>query len=258
MVRTADRARLFALAFQQIALSSAWAAAGTVCYLIVPEAAPFLLPLSVLPPLLWYPRKGLAAHLWGRSLLARILAVASAYLLVNATWSTAPTLAYIGVATFFVASVVVHIVTTTVPFLDREPVRAMAIGFYAGYIVSAFLLSIEIVLGHPLHLHVYNMVSGAPHKRYGRRGCYVKSLPSYFLNKHIAALTFLIWPALLIASTLASSPRARAVLLTCMAPVILAVFASDHESSKTAIAGSVAVFCVQMLQLHAWARRSWR
>ena len=74
----------------KLALTAVWAAVGTCGYLIVPESAPFLLPLSVLAPLVWYPRKGLAAHLWGRSVLARILAVASAFLLINATWSTAP------------------------------------------------------------------------------------------------------------------------------------------------------------------------
>ena len=139
----------------KLALTAVWAAAGTCGYLIVPESAPFLLPLSVLAPIVWYPRKGLAAQLWGRSVLARILAVASAFLLINATWSTAPSLAYIGVATFFVASVVLHVVTATVPFLDREPLRAMSIGFLAGYVISAFVICIEIIFEHPLHLHFF-------------------------------------------------------------------------------------------------------
>jgi O-antigen ligase len=219
--------------------------------LIVPESAPFLLPLTVLAPLLWSPRKGLAARLWGRSLLARVLAVASAYLLINATWSTDPTLAYIGVATFFVASVVLHIVITTVPTLDREPVRAMATGFFAGYVISAFLVCIEVVFKHPLHLHVFAAIPWIAPDVSGSvvEAGVLKSLPSHFLNRHIAALTFLVWPALLIASALASSWRARIVLLTCLAPVIPAVFASDHESSKIAIAGGAMVFCVLLLTL---------
>jgi len=233
----------------KLALTAVWVAAGTCGYLIVPESAPFLLPLSVLAPMVWYPRKGLAAHLWGRSVLARILAVASAFLLINATWSTAPVLAYIGVATFFVASVVVHVVTATVPFLDREPVRALANGFFAGYVISALLVSIEIVLKHPLHLQFFATFPTLIPQMSGVvvESGVLKSLPSYYLNRHIAALTFLIWPALLVASTLASSSRSRMVLLTCLAPVIPAIFASDHESSKIAIAGSVAVFCIQML-----------
>ena len=233
----------------KLALTAVWVAVGTCGYLIVPEAAPFLLPLSVLAPIVWYPRKGLAAHLLGRSVLARILAVASAFLLINATWSTAPALAYIGVATFFVASVVVHVVTATVPFLDREPLRAMAIGFFAGYVICAFVISIEVILKHPLHLHFFAAFPTLIPQMSGVvvESGVLKSLPSYFLNRHIAALAFLVWPALLIASTLASSSRTRAVLVTCLAPVILAVFASDHESSKIAIAGSVAVFCIQML-----------
>jgi O-antigen ligase len=233
----------------KLVLTAAWAAAGTCGYLIVPESAPFLLPLAVLAPLLWTPREGLAARLWGRSLLARVLAVASAYLLINASWSTDPTLAYIGVATFFVASVVLHIVITTVSTLDREPVRAMAIGFFAGFVISAFLVSIEVVLKHPLHLQVFAAFPALTPQVSGSvvEAGILKSLPSHFLNRHIAALTFLIWPALLIAGTLASSSRARIVLLTCLVPVIPAVFASDHESSKVALAGGVAAFCVLLL-----------
>ena len=233
----------------KLALTAVWAAVGTCGYLIVPESAPFLLPLSVLAPLLWYPRKGLAAHLWGRSVLARILAVASAFLLINATWSTAPSLAYIGVATFFVASVAVHVVTATVPFLEREPLRAMATGFFAGYVISAFVICIEVIFKHPFHLQAYVVFPALVPQISGIviESGVVKSLPSWFLNRHIAALAFLVWPALLIASTLASSSRARTVLVMCLAPVVLAVFASDHESSKIAIAGSVAVFCIQLL-----------
>jgi O-antigen ligase len=233
----------------KLVLTAAWAAAGTCGYLIVPESAPFLLPLAVLAPLLWTPREGLGARLWGRSLLARVLAVASAYLLINASWSTDPTLAYIGVATFFVASAVLHIVITTVSTLDREPVRAMAIGFFAGFVISAFLISIEVVLKHPLHLQVFAAFPALTPQVSGSvvEAGILKSLPSHFLNRHIAALTFLIWPALLIASTLASSSRARIVLLTCLVPVIPAVFASDHESSKVALAGGVAAFCVLLL-----------
>ena len=235
----------------KLVLTATWAAAGTCVYLIVPESAPFLLPLTVLAPLLWSPREGLAARLWGRSLLARVLAVASAYLLINATWSTDPTLAYIGVATFFVASVVLHIVIITVPALDRLPVRAMAIGFFAGYVISAFLVCIEVVLKHPIHLYVFAAFPGIAPDVSGSvvEAGVLKSLPSHFLNRHIAALTFLVWPALLIASSLASSWRARIVLLSLLAPVIPAVFASDHESSKLAIAGGAMVFCVLMLTL---------
>ena len=233
----------------KLVLTTAWAVAGTCGYLIVPELAPFLLPLAVLAPLLWSPRKGLAARLWGRSLLARVLAVASAYLLINATWSTDPSLAYIGVATFFVASVVLHIVIMTVPALDNGPVRAMAIGFFAGYVISAFLISIEVVLGHPLHLQVFAAFPALAPDISGSviEAGVLKSLPSHFLNRHIAALTFLLWPALLIAGTLASSWLARIVLLACLAPVIPAVFASDHESSKIAVLGGVAVFCILLL-----------
>ena len=123
----------------KLAMTAAWVAAGTSFYLLLPRSLPFLLPLTALAPLLWCHREGLARRLWGRSLLARLLAVASAYLLINATWSSAPILAFASVATFFVAAVVVHIVVVTAPLLARPPLHAMGIGFYAGYVICALL-----------------------------------------------------------------------------------------------------------------------
>ena len=76
-------------------------------------------------------------RLWGASLLARLLTAASAYLLINATWSSAPILAFASLATFFVAAVVVHIVVIVAPLLARPPLHAMGIGLYAGYVICA-------------------------------------------------------------------------------------------------------------------------
>src|SRR5215208_2099591 len=103
----------------KLVLSAVWVLAGTSSYLILPEAGPFLLPLASLAPILWYPGPGLMRHLWVRSLLARLLAVASAYFLINAPWSPASAPAYVGAATFFAASVVVYVVSRTIPYLDR-------------------------------------------------------------------------------------------------------------------------------------------
>lgn len=234
----------------KLVLTAAWAVAGVASYLVVPYVAPFILPLTVVAPIFWYPQKlGLIRHLLARSLLARLLAVASAYLLINAGWSTAPVLAYIGVATFFIGGVTLHIVVCTLPFLSRAPVRAMSIGLYVGYVVCALLISIEIVFDHPLHLYFFSLFPELTPKMDHLiiESSVVKGLPSYYLNRHIAALLLLIWPVLLVANRLASSTGSRAALMTCLLPVVPAVFMSAHETSKLAAVGAVAVFFVQML-----------
>ena len=234
----------------KLGLTAAWVAAGTFFYLLLPLSLPFLLPLTAVAPLLWYHREGLAHRLRARSLLARLLAVASAYLLINATWSSAPVLAFACIATFFVAAVVVHVVIIIAPLLARSPLHAMGVGLYAGYVVCALLLSIEIVFDHPLHLHFYNMFPKfAPHHEPHAvvDAGVLKSLPEAFLNKHIAALVFLAWPTLVIATRIGASARSRAVLVACLLPAAVAILASAHETSKIALVGGAIVFSSHML-----------
>lgn len=233
----------------KLVLSALWVAGGTFGYLIVPEAAPLLLPLAMVLPILWYPNSGLMRQLLGRSWLARLLAVASIYLLINAQWSTNPVLAYLGVGSFFLSSLVVHVVSRTLPFAAFEPLRAMCVGFYGVYAVVASLLCIEILLENPIHLWVFQQLAGIAPTVTGAvvENGVVRSFPPFFLNKHMAALTFLFWPAALAALHLAKSTHLRALLLAGLLPALLAVAASAHESSKLAVAGSLLVFGACMI-----------
>ena len=75
-----------------VRLSVVLTAIWTAClYVTVPEAVPFILPLSLVAPLLWHRGQGIAADL---SYLDALFATTFAYLLLNASWSTAPSRAY--------------------------------------------------------------------------------------------------------------------------------------------------------------------
>ena len=234
----------------RLAVTFLWTIFGTCCYLLAPGTAPFLLPLTVLAPMFWYPHNGIARLLWSRSLVAQIFAITSAYLAIRASWSTAPTSAYMTVATLLVVSAVVHIVTCIVPLLERAPVRAMSSGFYVGYVFCGFLICIEIVFQYPLHIYlfsIYPMLAPQNNSEIVFASGLVKSLPSYFLNRNIAAIAFLIWPALLVATSLSSSIRTRTLLFLGLTPAVIAIFLSAHATSKMAALGGVAVFFLTMV-----------
>ena len=233
----------------KLILTAAWVAAGTAIYLVLPQSLPFLLPLTAVAPLLWSRREGLARRLWARSLLARLLAAASAYLLIHAIWSSASIFVFACVATLFVAGTMVHIVVITAPLIARAPLHAMAVGFYATYVVCALLASVEIIFNNPLHLYVHNTF---PKLSFDLADAVVeagviKGFADFFLNKHIAALTFLIWPAYLVATRLGASGRSRAVLMACLTPAAVAILASSHETSKVALVGGAIVLSFHML-----------
>ena len=234
----------------KLLLTAMWTGAGTLAYLLEPRFGPFFLPLALIAPLLWRDRRGdLARPLMKMSALSWVLALASAYLLINATWSLEPGHASIAVFIFCVLSIVLHILARTLPELEASPLRAMALGFYGGYILSALISSIEVIFDHPLHLRLFRTFPALMPQM--RELVFVdnvlQKLPSFFLNHSIAGLSFLVWPALLTAWYLAVSARARSILLAGFLPIIPAVYLSDHETSKVALVGGVAAFLVSRL-----------
>jgi O-antigen ligase len=64
----------------------------------------------------------------------------------------------------------------------------------------------------------------------------------YLLNRSIAALTVLFWPAVLLAVMLGRTPRAQAWLMVALLPVMAAVLRSVHATSKFAFVGAAATF----------------
>jgi O-antigen ligase len=231
----------------KLLLTAVWSAAGAVLYLLKPAVAPFFLPLALVAPLLWSQKDAsLRARILQLSALSGILVLTSGYLMINATWSLDPERAFIAVIIFLVLSLVLHILPRTLPELPHNALRAMALGFYGGYVIGAFLLAIEIIFDHPLHLRLFRAVPTlTPQMRdLVIQDNAIQQLPSYFLNSHVAALAFLIWPALLVAWHLGSSAGTRAILLACLLPTIPAVYLSDHETSKLALTGGVGAFLI--------------
>jgi O-antigen ligase len=233
----------------KLVLTAAWVMAGTCLYVVVPTAAQLLLPLTVVVPLLWLRQGNLFQLLAKPSLLVMVLVAAAAYLLSNAIRTSAPTLAFTSTAILLASAAILLVVLRTMPLLERDPVRAMAIGFHAGYAAVALLMCIEIVFHNPIHTRVFSAFPRIAPQMDGIviRDGIVAALPPHLLNTQIAALTFLFWPALLVASALGTSTRARAAAYGCLAPVLPAVFASEHETSMVAMAGSAAVFCMLSL-----------
>ena len=234
----------------KLLLTAVWSAAGAVLYLLKPTVAPFFLPLALIAPLLWSQRDAsLRARILQLSALSGILALACAYLMISATWSLDPVRALIAVIIFLVLSLALHILPRTLPELPPKALRAMALGFYVGYVTGALLLAVEIVFDHPLHLRLFRAVPTlTPQMRdLVIQDNAVRQLPSFFLNLHIAALAFLIWPALLVAWHLSPSRRTRAILLACLLPAVPAVYLSDHETSKLALAGGAGAFLIARL-----------
>ena len=232
-----------------LTITAAWTAAGTALYLLAPGAAPFLLPLSLVAPVLWRRWAAPLPSLWPPSWLSCVLAATALYLAINATWSSTPTRAYVATTIFLIALVSLYVIERSLPLAGRKPLRAMAIGFYVGYLSAGLLLSIEILFDHPIHLRLFAAFPDiAPHiSNWIVKDGVIEGLPAFFLNRHMASLVFLSWPAIVIVHYLGTSVISRAVLMACLVPAVVAIVASQHETSKLAILGGAAAFVVLML-----------
>lgn len=234
----------------KLLLTAAWTGAGTTIYILVPATAPFFLPLALTFPLLWSAGDPyLKKRLLEPSALSALLALTAAYLLINASWSLEPSRAYVAVIVFVVMSLVLHVLIRTVPELPPKPLRAMARGFYVGYAACALVLTFELAFNHAIHLTVFRALPALTPQMPGlvSENGFIQGLPSAFLNRHIAALVFLLWPALLTAWILGATRRARVILLVCLLPVVSATYLSNHETSKLAIVGGAGAFLTAKL-----------
>lgn len=236
-------------------LTALWTFCGVAIYLIAPKIAPGILLLSVVAPLAWWQGRARDALLWQPSQITLVLLIAGVYLLINASWSLVPGQAYLSVATFFLAILTLHFAMNALHRIDPPILTAMALGLYAGFVASALVLSLEIIADHPIHQRIFQafpaLSSGVDRTvETGAAG----SLPSYFLNRSMAALVFLLWPTLLSVHRLGTSTRSRAILLAALIPGGTAILASDHATSQIAALGGFGAFFLHRLA----PRVAWR
>lgn len=233
----------------KLILTALWTASGTALYLVLPLAAPVILVLAVVVPALWYPGWADGNRPWRWSLPIGLLVVAAGYLLANSYWSLTPVVAYRSAATLLVSAGVLAVLTAALPALEDAPVRAISVGFYAGYALAALFLCLEILDDHQLHLRIFRLIPGiAPTGRsIVVSDGHLVGLQDYYLNHSMAALAFLAWPVLMVASRLALQWGGRVLLLMCLSPAPIAIFASAHETSKVALIGSALVWLVHLV-----------
>jgi len=221
--------------------------AGVALVIAAPMTAAIALPLCLVAPLAWCWRsQGRLPPLKASPVMA-CLALAAIYLLINAVWSLDyPSALLTGIWLLaFVA--VLHVTKGTLDGLAPRPLRAMALGFYAGVALGSLFLCFEIVSDQWLRRLVENAV---PRLRSDPRhlvmeGDRIIKLPTYLLNRSIAAWTLLYWPALLVLWRL-DLPRRQWMLLAALGllPGVAAVFLSDHETSKLAFLGAAVAWAV--------------
>lgn len=217
--------------------------AALLIALIAPRATPALLLVLGAPILALAQPTRLGGDLPRPPLLAA-LAAFGAYLFVNALWAVSP-LEGLGRALLFAAIVTFTIaVAMALPKLHRDDARRLGHAVLIAIALAAIFLAIETPLGQPIRRAIASALPflRPPPKHIVVNNGWVDSIGLYTLNRNLALLNLVLWPALLLLRSQLTSPLARAASVALLALSALAMFRSEHETSMIAIVAGSLVF----------------
>jgi O-antigen ligase len=182
--------------------------------------------------------------------------LASAYLLINGSWSLNPSAAGATAAQLFAAIVIVHVSSTGLACTPPRGLQAMGIGLLAGVGIAALFLCFELLSDQWLRrtLAAYHSLFWAVDRHMHVEAGRVTYFQPYLLNRSVAALALTVWPALLVLERLALVPWQRNLLVGGLFLTPVAILASHHGTSKMAFAGAAVVFAVGRMISPRWAR----
>lgn len=239
-----------------LALTTAWVCAGVLLHAIAPLSAPGVLVLALIAPVAWYVAAAWRWPLFAPSPAVATLALGGAYLLANASWSLNGAGAYAVVAIYLGIVAILYLVLGPLAHLPPRVLRALAMGLVAGMIAAGVIYCIEVVSGQWLRRQATSLL---PWFHISDRGMqlehgWVTFMGAHLLNRSMAVLALLMWPALLALQGLGLDRQRRRNLLLGLAAVPAAVLAAQHGTSKMALLVSAAVYGLALLSAVA-ARR---
>jgi hypothetical protein len=214
-----------------------------VVVLIAPRSTPALLLLLGAPIVALGAPVGLSSCLPQPTLLAALGAL-GAYLFVNGLWAVDPVEGLSRALLFAAIVALVTAVGVSLPKLDLEEARRLQRALLVGIGLGALFLAIETPLGQPIRRVIISMLPflrPAPKHMVVREG-WVDSIHLYTLNRNLAVLNLVLWPAFLLLRSSLTTAMARVAAVALLALSALAIFTSEHETSMIAIIGGCLVF----------------
>ena len=172
-----------------------------------------------------------------------------AYLIINASWALDLERAYGKVLFFFVVVVVTFLLGVVLVQVKVGDPKRLMLGLAVAFVVAAVYLVVELVTVNALKRGLYNALPFLrPSPKHAKLvDGQVVSIGTYVLNRSLAALCLTVWPALMLAWNLGGKRPAYGLALGIYALTALAVFWSQHETSKVALALATITFLLAYL-----------
>ncbi|MGD9263095.1 MAG: hypothetical protein PVG88_02030, partial [Methyloceanibacter sp.] len=189
-----------------------------------------------------------------------LFGITAAYLFVNATWSLDPERAFTAALWF---TLIVLMCFAAARALARWPecsLRMAAAAFVIGIGVGVAFLLFEALTGRVATLALYNALAFTRPdslKEFVVRNGEIVRIPPGEFNAMIAVMLLALWPALLCTVTHLGHRSRYVVAVALLIAATVAIFLSNHDSSKVGIVASLVVFALATLSPTGTRRGLW-
>lgn len=180
------------------------------------------------------------------AVLSALVAVA-AFALLSAVWAADAGGAIEKSGLLLVIVIVAFAAARAIEALDQRELRGACTGFVLGTLLGAIFVVIEICSGGVVTTSVGRLIAAIFPDLASKIGPDTSPFRSSVLRQNVAVLTFLLWPALLIAAAPAVGLRRVFLIGVLILAVGAAVFISPRLSAQLAFVASLAAFPI------AWA-----
>jgi hypothetical protein len=219
-----------------LAATTTLAAAALIAFLLAPRGAQFELLLLAAVPITALVRAGdFAAPLVRTPLLAACVAFGT-YITINAAWSTDPAEAYGKVLFYWVLLLTAHLAITGLGTVSDQVLARLQKTAVIAVMAGAVFLLIEVLTDQAIRRFIFSVLPFArpPPKHVKIADGEVVEIGAYILNRNMAALSLVLWPALLMLRSVLGARRALAAGLALLATTLVTVLRSEHETSMLA------------------------
>ncbi len=178
--------------------------------------------------------------------LLAALGLFGCYLLINASWSQSPLLAYEKVAIYFLIIAAVTLGSEALKSSDNLFIERLSFNLMLAALVLVVYLSIETIFQSPLRRAFATIfpVFMPPIKHALVVDGVVVTIGQHRLNRSVATACLTLWPALLAIIALYAPPRSWLIAVAVVGVTTLAIFTSINETSKLALIFSALIFVI--------------
>lgn len=227
------------------ALVPALSLAAVALALVAPRMTPGLIVLLAAPVIALV---GLSAgrleRLWPLPPIVVGLAALGLYLVVNALWAVDRPAALGKVALYALTVALVAQFAVSVSRLGPQTADRISHAVVVAVTAGAVYLAVEVLFDQPIRRLAGSLLPALrpPGKHSVIEGGWVSRIGLYTLNRNLALLNFVLWPALLLLRSRLDAGKARGLTALLLLVSAVAMFRSEHETSMLALLAGCAVF----------------